>query len=81
MCYDSMMKQKQPPEVFCKKGVLRNFGKCTGMHLCQSLSFNEKERGDCFWMKLSEEKLYLDTVFFRCSKKSNLKKHLLLSTK
>ena len=54
MCYDSMMKQKQPPEVFCKKGVLRNFGKCTGMHLCQSLSFNEKETGDCFWMKLSE---------------------------
>ena len=25
------------PEVFCKKGVLRNFGKFTGKHLCQSL--------------------------------------------
>ena len=24
-------------EVFCKKGVLRNFGKFTGKHLCQSL--------------------------------------------
>ena len=32
--------QKQPPEVFCKKGVLRNFAKFTGKHLCQSLSFN-----------------------------------------
>ena len=32
--------QKQPPEVFCKKGVLRNFTKFTGKHLCQSLFFN-----------------------------------------
>ena len=28
------------PEVFCKKGVLRNFRKFTGKHLCQSLFFN-----------------------------------------
>ena len=33
--------QKQPPEVFCKKGVLRNFSKFTGKHLCQSLFFNK----------------------------------------
>ena len=26
--------QKQPPEVFCKKSVLRNFAKFTGKHLC-----------------------------------------------
>ena len=25
------------PEVFCDKGVLRNFAKFTGKHLCQSL--------------------------------------------
>ena len=29
------------PEVFCKKGALRNFAKFTGKHLCQSLFFNE----------------------------------------
>ena len=29
------------PEVFCKKGALRNFTKFTGKHLCQSLSFNK----------------------------------------
>ena len=29
------------PEVFCKKGVLRNFTKFTGKRLCQSLFFNE----------------------------------------
>ena len=33
--------QKQPPEVFCKKGVLRNFAKFTGKHLCQILFFNK----------------------------------------
>ena len=29
------------PEVFCKKGVLRNFAKFTGKHLCQSLFLNK----------------------------------------
>ena len=29
------------PEGFCKKGVLKNFEKFTGKHLCQSLFFNE----------------------------------------
>ena len=29
------------PEVFCKKGVLRNFAKFTEKHLCQSLFFNK----------------------------------------
>ena len=33
--------QRQPPEVFYKKGVLRNFAKFTGKHLCQSLFFNK----------------------------------------
>ena len=30
------------PEVFCKKGVLRNLTKFTGKHLCQSPFFNIK---------------------------------------
>ena len=29
------------PEVFCKKGVLRNFTKFTGKHVYQSLFFNK----------------------------------------
>ena len=32
---------KQPPEVFCKKDVLRNFAKFTGKHLCQRFFFNK----------------------------------------
>ena len=34
-------KEEQPPEVFCEKGVLRNFAKFTEKHLCQSLFFNK----------------------------------------
>ena len=33
--------RKQPPEMFYKKGVLRNFTKFTGKHLWQSLFFNK----------------------------------------
>ena len=29
------------PEVFCKKGALRNFAKFTGKYLCQNLFFNK----------------------------------------
>ena len=29
------------PDVLCKKGVLRNFAKFTGKHLCQRLFFNK----------------------------------------
>ena len=29
------------PDVFCEKGVLRNFTKFTAKHLCQSLFFNK----------------------------------------
>ena len=33
--------QKQPPEVFFLKSVLRNSAKFAGKHLCQSLFFNK----------------------------------------
>ena len=34
------------PEVFCKKGVLRNFAKFAVKHLCQSLLFNKLQAWD-----------------------------------
>ena len=33
--------QKQPPELFCTKGVLRNFTKFAGKYMCQSLFFSK----------------------------------------
>ena len=50
--------QKHPPEVFCRKGVLRNFAKFAGKHLCQSLfliRFIEKETlAQVFYYELCE---------------------------
>ena len=43
------------PEVFCKKGVLRNFTKFTGKHLCQSFFFN-KVAGRSNFIKNFEKK-------------------------
>ena len=33
--------EKQPPEISVKKGVLKNFTKVTGKHLCWNLFFNK----------------------------------------
>ena len=35
------MSRSSHSEVFCKKGVLKNFAKSTGKHLCQSLFLNK----------------------------------------
>ena len=47
------------PEVFCKKGVLRNFAKLTGKPLCQSLFFS-KVAG------LSPATLSKERLWYRC---------------
>ena len=47
------------PEVFYKKGVLRNFTKFTGKHLCQSLFFNKVAVEHLWWLLLNV------TVFIR----------------
>ena len=36
-----ILSRSKRPEVFCKKGVLRNFAEFTGKRLCQSLFFNK----------------------------------------
>ena len=39
VCKDPNDYRSSRPEVFCKNGVLKNFAKLTGKHLCQSLFF------------------------------------------
>ena len=50
------------PDVLCKKGVLRNFAKFTGKHLCQSLYFNKVAgpRHKCFLVDFAK---FLRTPF------------------
>ena len=40
-CKDPSDYRSSRPEVFCKKGVLRNFAKFTGKQLCQTLFFDK----------------------------------------
>ena len=44
ICMDIHSRSSRP-DMFCKKGVLRNFAKFTGKHLCLSFFFN-KVSGD-----------------------------------
>ena len=39
--WDQLHDGSSRPDMFCKKGVPRNFAKFTGKHLCQSLFFNK----------------------------------------
>ena len=41
-CYEDLYDNSRSTflEMFCEKGVLKNFAKFTGKHLCQSLFFN-----------------------------------------
>ena len=41
------------PKVFCKKGVLRNFTKFTGKHLCLSLFLNKVAGKNIFFHRTS----------------------------
>ena len=44
--------QKQPPQVFYKKGVLKNFVKFTGKHLCQSLFLKKLPAKTCKFFEI-----------------------------
>ena len=39
--WENIAYRNSPPDVLCKKGVLRNFAKFKGKHLSQSLLFNK----------------------------------------
>ena len=52
------------PEVFCKKGILWNFAKSTGKHLCQSLFFN-KVAGHRYFRNFLEN-VFLQNTYGRC---------------
>ena len=46
-----IISRRSRPEVFCKKGVLKNFTKFTEKHLCQSLFFNKAAGLPAFLLK------------------------------
>ena len=54
--------QKQPLEVFYKKGVLKNFAKFTGKHLWQVLFFNKVVGGAFFTEHLRVTDCFLSSM-------------------
>ena len=70
--FRTLILQKQPPEVLCKKGVLKNFAEFSGKHLYRSLFFI-KVTGLRFNFILCNEKLSLRSesfelaIFFKLS--------------
>ena len=54
------------PEVFCEKGVLKNFAKFSGKHLCQSLFFNKVAGGSCEFWKVSKNTFFLQSTSDGC---------------
>ena len=59
-----------------KKGVLRNFAKFTGKHLCQSLFFNEVPGGACNFIKKEALAQVFSCEFCEISKNAFLTEHV-----
>ena len=54
--------KKQPQEVFCNKGVLKNFANITGKHRCWSLFLLQLQQRRCFPVKLMK---FLSTLILK----------------
>ena len=59
--------------MFCQKGILRNFTKFTGKHLCQSLLFN-KVAGPLLFLGLSRVSQIKKIFFKTCTNPLKIKK-------
>ena len=68
--------QKQSPEVFCKKDVLRNSAKFTGKHLCQSLFFNKIADLACNFVKKETLAQVFSCEFCKISRNTFFIEHL-----
>ena len=65
-----MFYRSSRPDVFCKKGILRNFGKFTGKHLlCQGLLyFNKVADQSCNFIKIETLAQVFSSEFCKISK-------------
>ena len=70
------MKRSSRPEVFYKKGVLKNFAKFTGKHLYQSLFFNKVAGATCNVIKKETLAQVFSCEFCEISKNTFLTEHV-----
>ena len=71
----------QPPEVFCKKGVLKNFSKFMGKRLYQGLFFNKVAGQENLTQVFSSEfcEIFKNTIFIEQLRTTASKKALGIS--
>ena len=65
------------PDVFCKKGVLRNLGKFTGKRPCQNFYFNKVAGLACNFIKIETLAQVFSCEFCEISKNTFSTEHLL----
>ena len=68
----TIMNSNQPPEMFHKKGVLKNFGKCAGKNSCRNLFLIKREclyikketptRVSCEFFKIPKNAFFMDNL-------------------
>ena len=70
------------PEMSCKKGVLRNFVKFTGKHLCQGLFFNNVAglRLSCEFCEISKKTFFTENLWVTASEKFQIRYFLVFSS-
>ena len=75
-----LLNRSSHPEVFCKKGVLRNFAKFKGKHLCQSLFFKKEALAQVFsgeLCKISKNTFFtehlLSFIMYKRKKKESIR--------
>ena len=71
-----MKKRSSRSDVFCEKGVLRNFAEFTGKHLCHSLFFNKVAGGACNFIKKETLAQMFSCEFCEISKNTFFTEHL-----
>ena len=74
--YCSICYRSSRPEVFCKKGVLRNYAKFKGKHLWQSLFFNKVAGEVCDYIKKETLAQVFSCEYFQIFKNAFFMKHL-----
>ena len=73
-------RQKQPPRRVLWKGVLRNYAKFTGKHLCQILFFNKIAGGACNFIEKETLAQVFPCEFSEISKNTFFYRTLLVAT-
>ena len=78
--FNLLYHQKQPLDVFCKKGVLKNFVQFTGKHLYQSLFFNEVACVASNFIKKETRSQVFSCEFCEIFQKTYFEEHLQTAT-